>query len=163
MSRIIWLSSNFLWYFGYLPQRFREGLDLLIHKKPNSNQSHWLRPILLFDIKANMHSKCIGRYAMQLAEVNGGIAQEQDGSKKHHAADIQVLNTRLFYDMVRLEHTPASQYTAPSQLFKIWCTPVTLSLVTPTAHMGVKYGQYHYSPPTGIGTREWNQPENMYV
>eukprot|EP00957_Ditylum_brightwellii_P079674 6058735-Ditylum_brightwellii.AAC.1 len=45
---------------------------------------------------------------MQHAEECHGIAPEQYGSKKKKAADIQALNTRLFYDYVQLKRTPVT-------------------------------------------------------
>eukprot|EP00957_Ditylum_brightwellii_P201642 15326568-Ditylum_brightwellii.AAC.2 len=108
LAQVSWQASNFPWLSGYSPDRYRKGLDLLIHKKPDNNRVNRLRPILLFDLEANMHNKRLGRFAMELAEGNGGIAEEQYGSRKHKAADIQALNTRLFYDYVRLERTPAT-------------------------------------------------------
>eukprot|EP00957_Ditylum_brightwellii_P136721 10426141-Ditylum_brightwellii.AAC.1 len=61
---------------GYLPIRFRQDTDLLIHKKANDNRVSKLRPILLFNIEANMHNKRLGREAMEMAEENGGIASK---------------------------------------------------------------------------------------
>eukprot|EP00957_Ditylum_brightwellii_P105962 8082922-Ditylum_brightwellii.AAC.1 len=55
-----------------------------------------------------MHSKRLGRYAMNKAEECNGIAPEQYGSRRRKAADIQALNTRLFYDLVLLERKLAT-------------------------------------------------------
>lgn len=103
-----WMSSNYVWCSGYSPDRFRTALDLLIHKKPGDNRVHRLRPIMLFDIECNIHNKRLGWFAMQRAEECEGVAPEQYGSRKHKAADIQALNTRLFYDLVRLHQTAAT-------------------------------------------------------
>ena len=103
-----WNASNFPWCTGYSPRRYRTGLDLLIHKRANDNRVDRLRPILLFDLEANMHNKRLGKEAMQRAEECHGIAPEQYGSRKKKAADIQALNTRLFYDYVQLKRTPAT-------------------------------------------------------
>ena len=108
LAQIGWHASNFPWTTGYSPERFRKGLDLLIHKKPNDNRVHRLRPILLFDLEANMHNKRLGRIAMENAERLQGVADEQYGSRKHKAADVQALNTRLFYDHIRLKRKPAT-------------------------------------------------------
>ena len=35
-----------------------------------------------------------------------GIAMEQYGSKQKHAADIQALNTKLYYNLIIMERTP---------------------------------------------------------
>lgn len=59
-----------------------------------------------------MHNKKLGRDMMRRAELNGGLAIEQYGSRTAKAADIQALNTRLFYDLVRLKKIPAtSEFT----------------------------------------------------
>eukprot|EP00957_Ditylum_brightwellii_P065859 4994787-Ditylum_brightwellii.AAC.1 len=55
-----------------------------------------------------MHNKQLSRVAMASAENLEGMADEQHGSRKKKAADIQALNTRLFYDYVLLERTPAT-------------------------------------------------------
>eukprot|EP00957_Ditylum_brightwellii_P016060 1210174-Ditylum_brightwellii.AAC.1 len=108
IANINWKASNFTWCTGYSPKQYREGLDLLIHKRSNNSRVSKLRPILLFDIEANMHNKCLGRFAMERAEGLGGIAPEKFGSRKHKSVDLQALNTRLFYAFVQLEHTTST-------------------------------------------------------
>ena len=51
------LRFNLPWYTGYSPKRFRQGLDLLIHKYPEDYIPHRLRPLLLLGIKTNIHNK----------------------------------------------------------------------------------------------------------
>lgn len=103
-----WMASNYTWCSGYSPERFRQGLDLPFHKTPGDIRAHRLRPIKLFDIEGNMHNKRLGRHSMELAEACNGVAPEQYGSRKCFAADIQALNTRLFYDLVKLDKLPAT-------------------------------------------------------
>eukprot|EP00957_Ditylum_brightwellii_P108709 8292143-Ditylum_brightwellii.AAC.1 len=55
-----------------------------------------------------MHSKRLGKEAMQRAEECHGISPEQYGSRKKMAANIQALNTLLFYDYVQLKRTHAT-------------------------------------------------------
>eukprot|EP00957_Ditylum_brightwellii_P110103 8397186-Ditylum_brightwellii.AAC.1 len=55
-----------------------------------------------------MHNKQLGRVAMASAENLEGVADEKYGSREKKEADIQALNTRLFYDYVLLERTPAT-------------------------------------------------------
>eukprot|EP00957_Ditylum_brightwellii_P154339 11745028-Ditylum_brightwellii.AAC.1 len=88
ISQVNWHASNVPWCSGYSPKRFRKGLDLLIHKRHNDNRVSKLCPILLFDIKANMHNKRLGKEAMRRAEIIGGIAMEQYGSCKNQAANL---------------------------------------------------------------------------
>eukprot|EP00957_Ditylum_brightwellii_P021422 1616084-Ditylum_brightwellii.AAC.1 len=80
-------ASNFIWCTGYSPKLYREGLNLLIHNRSNNNRVSKLRPILLFDIEANMHNKRLGRFAIERAEGLGGIAPKQFGSRKYKSAD----------------------------------------------------------------------------
>ena len=55
-----------------------------------------MRPIIPFDIEANIHNKHLGRIAMIQSETLDRIAPEKYGSRKEKSADIQALNTRLF-------------------------------------------------------------------
>eukprot|EP00957_Ditylum_brightwellii_P089051 6781533-Ditylum_brightwellii.AAC.1 len=55
-----------------------------------------------------MHNKQLGWVALASAENLEGVADEQYRSRKKKAADIQVLNTWLFYDYVLLERTPST-------------------------------------------------------
>eukprot|EP00957_Ditylum_brightwellii_P124976 9527183-Ditylum_brightwellii.AAC.1 len=102
------MVSNFIWCTGYSQKGHRDGLNLLIHKGSNNNMVSKLRPILLFDIEANMHNKYLGRFAMERAEGLGGIAPEQFGSRKHKYADLQALNTCLFHNFIWLERTTST-------------------------------------------------------
>eukprot|EP00957_Ditylum_brightwellii_P143499 10931942-Ditylum_brightwellii.AAC.1 len=51
LANVGWMAFNILWYTGYSPRQLKEGLDLLIHNKPNDNRVTQLWPILIFDIK----------------------------------------------------------------------------------------------------------------
>eukprot|EP00957_Ditylum_brightwellii_P031644 2400093-Ditylum_brightwellii.AAC.1 len=55
-----------------------------------------------------MHNKRLGRGAMRRAEACGGVAPEQFGSRRYKLADLQALNTRLFYDHVLLQKIPST-------------------------------------------------------
>ena len=107
LVKVGYLAAHFPWLTGYSPERWRHGIDLLIQKKIGSFLASGLRPILLFDVDANMHNKRLGRLLLQRAEECGGLAPEQYGSRKHKAADVQALNTRLFFDYVRLRRCHA--------------------------------------------------------
>ena len=61
-------TFNSPWCTGHPPKRYRRGIDLLIHKVPNSFRPHRLIPILLFNIEANLHNKNIGKITMKTAE-----------------------------------------------------------------------------------------------
>eukprot|EP00957_Ditylum_brightwellii_P152885 11636853-Ditylum_brightwellii.AAC.1 len=51
-------------------------------EQANNNRVDRLRPILLFDLKANMHNERLGKEATQQAEECHGIAPEQYGSRE---------------------------------------------------------------------------------
>eukprot|EP00957_Ditylum_brightwellii_P022700 1712325-Ditylum_brightwellii.AAC.1 len=53
-----------------------------------------------------MHNKRLGQEAMRRAEIMHGIAPEQFGSRREKSADLQALNTRLFYDYTLLKKHP---------------------------------------------------------
>jgi hypothetical protein len=96
------------WKTGRPAPTWLHGLDLLIYKAAGDNRAEKLRPILLFDIEANMHNKRLGRVAMRKAEEANAISWEQYGSRRSHSADVQALNTRLLYDLLRLNRLPAT-------------------------------------------------------
>eukprot|EP00957_Ditylum_brightwellii_P116243 8866967-Ditylum_brightwellii.AAC.1 len=108
LGRTAWHFSNFIWCSGHSPTRFKMGLDLLIHKKAKDNWLDGLCPILLFDIKCNMHSKCLGRYGMSCGKIFGGIAPEQYCGCINHTPELQALNQRMFYNQVLLNRTPVT-------------------------------------------------------
>ena len=113
LAEIVWQRFNFPWCTGYLPKRYRRGLNLLIHKYPNDCCPRRLRPILLFDIDENMHNKHLGRISMIQAETLDGIDPEKYWSRKLKASDIQDLNTKLFYDLTEPSPVPQDLHKYP--------------------------------------------------
>ena len=91
--------SNFSYVTGYSPKRWRHGINLLICKKAGNDYVEDSRPIVLFKIDCNNNHKIIGREMMRAAELNGGLALEQYGSRKAHSAAEQALNKRLLFDL----------------------------------------------------------------
>eukprot|EP00957_Ditylum_brightwellii_P143857 10961713-Ditylum_brightwellii.AAC.1 len=55
-----------------------------------------------------MHNKRLGKDAMRRAEACIGVAPEQFKSQHNKSADLQALNTRLFYDHVLLKKIPST-------------------------------------------------------
>eukprot|EP00957_Ditylum_brightwellii_P084152 6397117-Ditylum_brightwellii.AAC.1 len=55
-----------------------------------------------------MHNKRLGRESMKRTEACEGIAPKQFGSRKQKFADLQALNTRLYYDQFLLKRVPAT-------------------------------------------------------
>ena len=60
-----------------------------------------LRTILLYEADFNMNNGFIGRKIMNNAEKNDVLAKEQYGSRKSHSAQVQALNKRLVFDVLR--------------------------------------------------------------
>ena len=98
-----WRRFNFPWFTGYSPKKYCRGFDFLIHKDPNDCRPHRLRPILIFDIEANLQNNNIGKLTIKTAEYLDALALEQCRKIKYKATDIQALNTFLFYDLARLK------------------------------------------------------------
>ena len=57
LAEIGWQYFNLPWHTGYLTNTYIQGLDIVIHKEPDDFRLHRLRPILLFNIDANMYNK----------------------------------------------------------------------------------------------------------
>ena len=68
LRKIGWQRFNFPWCAGYHPKSYHRDLDLRIHKDRNNFRPHRLRPILLFEIEANIHNKHLGKLAIKIAE-----------------------------------------------------------------------------------------------
>ena len=96
-----WRRFNFPWCTGYPPKRYQRGIDLLIQKYPNNCRPYRLLPIIIFDIKSNMHNNRLGIISTSKPKNTDGLSPEQHGIRKYKAADIQALKTRLFYDLIR--------------------------------------------------------------
>ena len=67
-----------------------------------------MRPILVFDIEANLYNNHLGKITMNTAEELNTLTPEQYGIRKAKASNIQSLNTRLFYDLTRLKRIPVT-------------------------------------------------------
>jgi len=93
---------------GYSPDRWKEGLNVMLEKSPGNFNIEKLRIILLFEADFNSNNKWIGRAVMKNAETLNLLAEEQYGSRKHKAAVLQCLNKGLFYDLLRQGKRPAA-------------------------------------------------------
>jgi hypothetical protein len=92
--------ANYPYGTGYSPERWRNGVDILIPKKVFDMKVESLRPILLFEVDCNQNNKLLGRTVMQMAETHHGLADKQYGSRKHHSAAEQALNKQLTFDIL---------------------------------------------------------------
>ena len=61
---------------GYLPQRWRESINIMIPKRVNSFDMSKLRIIHLWNADANLNCKAVAHKIMKEAELIGGLAPE---------------------------------------------------------------------------------------
>ena len=91
---------------GYVPHRWKKGLNVMLEKKPGVCKVTKLRTILLYEADFNHNNKLMGRAMMRYAEANHLLAPEQYGSRKAHSVVYQALNKVLTYDIARQSRQP---------------------------------------------------------
>jgi hypothetical protein len=101
LSEIDTIMANLPYFFGFSPERWQKGLDVMIPKKPGIRQINTLRAILLFEADFNQNNKRMGREMISRAEQFRAVAREQFGSRKHMSAIDQSLNKALTFDIWR--------------------------------------------------------------
>ena len=69
----------------------RQGSEL----RPNHLNTHRLRPIIVLDIKFNLHNRHLGKLTTNTAEELDDQSLEQYMIRRAKAADIQALNKNL--------------------------------------------------------------------
>ena len=99
------LLLNILYQSGYSPSRWKNTLDILLHKKPDRTDLINLRSISLLEADFNLFYRYFGKWAMSKFIDFQYLAKEQYGSRKGHKAIDQALNKRLFINMTALQHT----------------------------------------------------------
>ena len=112
IREIFHLQFNFPCCTCYYPKKYHNRLDILIHKDPEYQRPHRLRPILLFDIEANLHNKHLGRHSTKTPKETEELAPEQYGRQGLKAAEIQALNISIFYYIILLKRTPETRIFA---------------------------------------------------
>jgi hypothetical protein len=100
--------TNFPYKSGYSPDRWQQGTNVMLEKKPGNFQVDKLRAILLYEPDFNHNNKRLGRDAMYYAEELEQIAKEQYGSRKNRAANDQCLNKELTTDLLRQKKQPGA-------------------------------------------------------
>ena len=79
---------------------------MIINKDPNNYIPHRVRLILLLYIESKIQKKHLGTHKMRKADRINVLAPEQYGSHTVKAAEIQALNTKMFYDLIMLKRLP---------------------------------------------------------
>ena len=105
LSRLLHLRSEIPFLSGYAPQRYRNGVDVMLLKKAGVTDITKLRTIVLFDSESNHNNKRIGRQAMHAALAQNLIAEEQY-SRPGRSAIEHALNRRLVFDHQRYDRSP---------------------------------------------------------
>jgi hypothetical protein len=93
--------ANFPLRTGYSPQRWQQGVEVMLLKQRDNFHVKKLRAILLFEADFNFNNKRLGRQLMWHAENHNWIAPEQYGSRKGFSAIDHCLNKRLSFDILR--------------------------------------------------------------
>jgi hypothetical protein len=87
--------------WGFSPNRWRKGIDIMLEKKKGVYNIDKLRAILLYEADFNQNNKKLGRQMLTTAELYDAIAPEQFGSRKFLSAVDQSLNKALIFDLWR--------------------------------------------------------------
>ena len=93
---------------GIHPTAWRRGVNVMIHKKTNSDLVTNLRKIVLTEADFNFNNKYLGKTTLFQAEKYNAIAKEQYGSRKGKSAIDHALHKRLTYDIMRSFKRPGA-------------------------------------------------------
>jgi hypothetical protein len=97
--------------WGFSPERWRKGVDVMLEKKKGVYNIDKLRAILLYEADFNQNNKKLGRQMLAMAERFDALAPEQFGSRKFLSAVDQSLNKALIFDLWRMSRSPAALYS----------------------------------------------------
>ena len=157
---------------GYSPRRWRMADDHMEQKSPNNFNVDMFRPIIHVEADFNMNNGFIGRRVMDNAEKHDALAQEQYGSRKGHSAQVQALNKRLVFDILRQYKKPAvliatdakSCYDRILHVIVMLCARRTglklahiLSMIE-TIQLMTHQIHSAYGASTGHGPKDWEFP-----
>ena len=96
---------------GYSPERWKKATNIMILKKEGVNDLDRLRTLVLFEADFNHNNKFFGRDMMNHMMDTNQIAQEQYSAPGRKCID-QVLNRRLYFDLIRYQKTSAAMAAA---------------------------------------------------
>jgi hypothetical protein len=102
------LFARIPYHYGFTPERWRNGIDVMLEKKKGVYNIDKLRAILLYEADFNQNNKKLGRQMLAMAEQYDAIAPEQFGSRKFLSAVDQSLNKALTFDLWRQNRTCAA-------------------------------------------------------
>lgn len=87
--------------YGFSPDWWQQGIDVMLEKKKGVWQINKLRAILLYEADFNQNNKLLGKLMLEQAERFNSVAIEQFGSRKQLLAVDQSLNKALSFDIWR--------------------------------------------------------------
>jgi hypothetical protein len=94
---------NVAYYTGFVYDRWKKGVDVMLLKASGDLRVHKLRTILLMEADFNMNNKKLSRDGMRYAESQSTLAPEQAGGRRRHRANETSLNSRLTCDDSRFK------------------------------------------------------------
>ena len=96
---------------GYSPTRWQKANNVMILKKEGDTNLERLRTLVLFEADFNHNNKFLGRSMMNHMKDSNKLASEQYSAPGRKCID-QVLNRRLYFDMIRYQKTSAAMAAA---------------------------------------------------
>jgi len=93
--------ANISYTTGASPSAWRQGVNVMIHKKLHEDLVTKLRTIVLTEADFNFNNKVLGRSTIYQAETCHLLPDEQYGSRPNKCAIDHVLHKRLTYDILR--------------------------------------------------------------
>jgi hypothetical protein len=108
IGRIECAMANFPLRTGYAPNRWMQGIEVMLLKQKGNFHVNKLWAILLFEADFNHNNKRLGRAMMAHAEERHWLAMEQYGSRKEVSAIDHCLNKRVSFNIIRQFKHPAA-------------------------------------------------------
>ena len=96
---------------GYSPSRWKKANNVMILKKEGVTDLDRLRTLVLFEADFNHNNKFLGRSMMNHMNATKQLAKEQYSAPGKKCID-QVLNRRLYFDLIRYQKTSAAMSAA---------------------------------------------------
>ena len=90
---------------GYSPERWKQGIDVMLLKAPDVFLLEKLRTIVLYEADFNHENKRLGRDAMKMA-LNQNLIADEQFSRPGRSAQDNALSKRLVFDFFRLQKRP---------------------------------------------------------
>jgi len=113
---------------GYLPNRWRDSLNVMLEKTPGNFNVEKLQIILLFKADFNANNKWLVWVVMINMETLDLLADKQYGSCQYKVAVLQCLNKGLFYNLIRQWRRLAALCSNDAKSCYDWITLLAVAL-----------------------------------